>query len=163
MENIKTAASSDLRQCTALDQARTKSGLYRWIVLTVLFLVYTLATADRANFGMALPYIKKEYGFTNSEAGILVSFFFIFYAPGQIPAGFLYRIFSTRVLVPVAMIATSISTWLIGTTSSLVLLKIYRAAPGLSEAPLGIGCGTTINQWFPPGRRARRWGFISPP
>jgi len=144
---------------TSLDPARGKSGLYRWVVLAVVFLIYTMATADRANFGMALPYIKKEYGFTNSEAGILVSFFFVFYALGQIPVGFLYKIFSTRVLVPVAMVATSISTWLIGTTSSLLLLKIYRAALGLSEAPLGIGCGATINQWFPAKEKGTAMGL----
>jgi sugar phosphate permease len=139
--------------------ARTSGGWYRWIVLGIIFFLYMVATADRANFGMALPYIKKEYGFTNAESGILVSLFFTFYAIFQIPFGFLYKRISTRILVPMSILATSISTWLIGTTSSLILLKLYRACLGLAEAPLGIGCGSTINRWFPPKEKGTAMGI----
>lgn len=136
-----------------------KKGIYRWVVLGIIFILYTIATADRANFGMALPFIKKEYGLTNSDAGILISFFFAFYAIGQIPCGFLYRKIQVRIIVPISMLLTSICTWLIGHTGSVILLKIFRAGLGLSEAPLGIGCGTTINNWFPPREKGTAMGF----
>ena len=136
-----------------------KRGFYRWIVLGIIFVLYTIATADRANFGMALPYIKQEYGLSNQDAGILIGFFFTFYAIGQIPCGFLYRKVKVRTLLPISMILTSVCTWLIGHTSSVLLLKIFRAGLGLSEAPLGIGCGTTINNWFPPKEKGTAMGF----
>ena len=34
---------------------------YRWIILGLIFVIYTIATADRANIGIAMPYIRKEF------------------------------------------------------------------------------------------------------
>lgn len=60
---------------TAVQTVRSK---YRWVVLSVIVVVYMLAAADRANIGIALPYIQKEFGTTNAQAGLLVSAFFLF-------------------------------------------------------------------------------------
>ena len=68
-----------------------KTSAFRWVVLALIFLVYTLANADRANLGVALPYIRKEFNFSNTEAGLMISLFFAVYAVAQIPVGLLYR------------------------------------------------------------------------
>ena len=143
----------------AVAKFATSKGYYRWFVLGIIFILYTIATADRANFGMALPYIKEEFNLSNKEAGLLISFFFTFYAIGQIPCGFLYRKITVRVMLPLAMILTSVCTWMIGHTNSIFILKIFRAGLGLAEAPLGIGCGTTINNWFPAREKGTAMGF----
>lgn len=38
-----------------------KPSRFRWIVAGLFFLVYTVASADRANLGVALPFIREEY------------------------------------------------------------------------------------------------------
>ena len=68
-----------------------KTSAFRWVVMGLIFLVYTLANADRANLGVALPYIRKEFHFSNTEAGLMISLFFAVYAIAQIPVGLLYR------------------------------------------------------------------------
>ncbi|MGL5511677.1 MAG: MFS transporter, partial [Sporomusa sp.] len=136
-----------------------KAPYYRWVVMILIFAVYSIATADRANLGMVLPYMKKEFGISNTEGGMLLSLFFMVFAIGQIPIGFLYKKFPTRIIMTVALLATSISTWLIGTSSNLAMMKLYRGLLGISEAPLGIGCGNTINQWFPPKEKGRAMGL----
>lgn len=136
-----------------------KSG-FRWVVLVLIFIVYSIATADRANLGVALPYIKKEFGMSNSEAGALLGLFFTFFAIAQTPLGFLFKAASTRIIMPVAMLATSLSTWFFGTSSSMMIMKFCRALLGLSEAPLGIGCGATINRWFPPKEKGTAVGLF---
>jgi MFS family permease len=70
-------------------------------VLGVIVLVYMLAAADRTNIGIALPYIQKEFGATNAQAGLLVSAFFLFYSLGQIPAGFVLSRLGVRLVAPV--------------------------------------------------------------
>src|SRR5208337_5356560 len=95
-----------------------KTSGFRWVVMGLIFLVYTLANADRANLGVALPYIRKEFHFSNTEAGLMISLFFAVYAVAQIPVGLLYRKIGPRVLMAVSMLFTSLSTWLIGTASS---------------------------------------------
>ncbi|MGL5513841.1 MAG: hypothetical protein ACRDBM_11485, partial [Sporomusa sp.] len=49
-----------------------KAPYYRWVVMILIFAVYSIATADRANLGMVLPYMKKEFGISNTEGGMLL-------------------------------------------------------------------------------------------
>lgn len=136
-----------------------RSGVYRWVVLFIIFILYTLASADRANLGMALPYIKKEFNLSNTDAGIIASLFFTCYAIGQIPCGLIYRKATVRVVIAISAILMSISTWMTGHATSIWFLKFCRAILGFSEAPLGIGCGTTINNWFPPREKGTAMGI----
>lgn len=131
-----------------LEEKRTR---HRWIVMGLIFCIWSIACADRANFGIALPFLKKEYGITNTDAGLIVSLFSFAYGFVQIPVGLLYKRIGEKTasrLFSVFMILTSIFTGLMGTTSSVFLLQSYRVGLGLSEGPLGIGCTNVINRWF---------------
>lgn len=139
--------------------ARTQ---YRWVVLVVIVIVYMLAAADRANIGIALPYIQKEFGASNAQIGMIVSAFFLFYSLGQIPAGFLLSKVGVRVVAPVSIGLTSAITLLIGTAHNIGMLKIYRSALGIAEAALPLSMLSTINRWFPPGEKGLATGaFLS--
>jgi ACS family glucarate transporter-like MFS transporter len=48
---------------------------FRWVVVGLIFVIYTIAAADRANIGFALPFIRKEFAMSNTEAGALLSLF----------------------------------------------------------------------------------------
>lgn len=122
---------------------------FRWFVLALVFVVFTLVYADRANIGFLLPLIKEEFKLSNFVTGSLASLFFLGYAVTQIPAGFLYRKFGERRILPLAVLATSAFTGLIGTASSALLIQIYRVGLGLAEGAVPIGMGSTINKWFP--------------
>nr|WP_145648030.1 MFS transporter [Pseudoduganella lurida] len=142
--------------------ASAKRGSFRWVVLGLIFVIWAIACADRANLGIALPFMKKEYGISNTEAGMIISLFSFAYGVVQIPAGLLYKRLSDRVtgkLFPVFMILTSVFTGLMGTTSSVFLLKLYRVGLGISEGPLGIGCTNIINRWFPAHEKATATGL----
>jgi len=132
---------------------------YRWVVMALIFVVYTIAYADRANLGVALPYIKKEFGLSNTEAGALVSLLFFGYAFSQIPAGFIYSKLKVRSVFPFAMILTSVFTGLQGLTNSIFMFKAFRMGLGIAEGPLPIGCLQTINQWFPPKEKGTATGL----
>lgn len=144
---------------TAVQTARSK---YRWVVLSVIVVVYMLAAADRANIGIALPYIQKEFGASNAQAGLLVSAFFLFYSLGQIPAGFMLSRVGVRLVAPVSIALTSVVTLLIGTAHNFGLLKIYRSALGVAEAALPLSMLSTINRWFPAREKGLATGaFLS--
>jgi len=144
-------------QTKAIAEKPTK---FRWVVAGLIFLVYTIAAADRANMGMALPFIRKEFQMSNTEAGALVSFFLLAYAIAQIPSGFAYSKFGVRKIFSFAMIMTSIFTGLIGSSSSPLMMKIYRFGLGLAEGPLPIGITSTINNWFPPREKGFATGLF---
>jgi ACS family glucarate transporter-like MFS transporter len=99
-----------------VEMSKTKMTNYRWFVLVLIFIIYTVANADRVNLGVALPYIIKEFGLSNTEAGGIVSLLFMAYAVAQIPGGYIYTRTGVRRVLPFFMILTSMFTWLQGVT-----------------------------------------------
>lgn len=136
------------------------TGRFRWLIAAMIFIVYAIASADRANIGFALPFIRKEFAMSNAEAGALLSLFMWGYAVMQIPAGFAVSRFGVRRLFPSAMLATSILTGLVGTAGSVLTLKLYRFGLGIAEGPLPVGITTTIFNWFPPKEKATVSGIF---
>ncbi|MBV4484569.1 MFS transporter [Pseudomonas sp. SWRI153] len=133
---------------------------YRWVVATLIFLIYTIAAADRANLGVALPFIRKEFTMSNAEAGGLMSLFLLAYALAQIPSGFAFGRFGVSRILPGAMVMTSVLTGLVGTAGSLLALKLYRLGLGVAEGPLPISMTTTINNWFPAREKGTASGIF---
>ncbi|MEK3646338.1 MFS transporter [Aeribacillus sp. FSL M8-0235] len=155
MNNLNKINEEDV----AIRPAQKKTR-YRWVVALMIFLVYTVAAADRANLGMALPFIREEFTMSNTEAGALTSLFLLAYAIAQIPSGFIYSKFGVRSTFSVAMVATSVVTGLIGTAGSLFTLKAFRFLLGLAEGPLPLGMTSTINNWFPPKEKGTATGLF---
>lgn len=137
-----------------------KKTSYRWVVMTILFVLYTIANADRANLGFALPYIRQEYHMTNTEAGAIISFFFIAYAAFQIPSGVLVKKFGNKVMFCVGMAITSICTGLIAIAPSALTFKLCRLGIGIGEAPVAVASSSTINNWFPPKEKGTATGIF---
>ncbi len=140
--------------------SRPAVSQFRWIVLTLCFLVYLVAGADRANIGVVVPYMKKEFSLSNTDIGALASLFYIGYALVQVPFGLLYQRFGVRWLFSLSMIATSFATLFIGFAGSTLQLKAARAALGLAEGPINIGILTIINRWFPPWEKGTATGVF---
>lgn len=134
-----------------------KNSKFRWVITTLIFLVYTIAAADRANIGVVLPFIRNDFHMSNTEAGALASLFLLAYAIAQIPSGFLYARFGVRKIFSLSMILTSLATGLVGFSTSILGLKVSRFILGLAEGPLPIGITSTINRWFP----AREKGIVT--
>ncbi|MDR3563658.1 MAG: MFS transporter [Negativicutes bacterium] len=137
-----------------------KMTQFRWIIMVLIFLVYTIVAADRANIGIVLPFIKTEFGMSNTEAGVVVSFFFLAYSIGQIPSGFALSKLGIRGSLSISLLLTSIFTGLLGTAGSVFALKVYRFGLGLAEAPLSVGIPATINNWFPPKEKGTATGLF---
>jgi MFS transporter, ACS family, glucarate transporter len=137
-----------------------KPTRYRWFVAILFFVIYSIACCDRANVGVALPFLRKEFVMSNAEAGGLVSLFLIAYALGQLPSAWLLSKFGVRKVFPIAMIATSVMTGVTAFVGTIFQLKICRFLLGTAEAPLPIGVTTTINNWFPAKEKGTASGIF---
>jgi sugar phosphate permease len=133
---------------------------YRWVVMGLLFVLYTVANADRANIGFALPYLRKEFAMSNTEAGAIISLFFVGYAFLQIPSGFMVKRFGVRTMFTVGMLFTSIFTGMLGVVNSIWALKALRLGVGVAEAPVAIACTAAINNWFPAKEKGTASGIF---
>jgi MFS transporter, ACS family, glucarate transporter len=138
----------------------SKPTRYRWVVAALFFVIYPIAAADRANLGIALPFLRKEFQMSNTEAGALVSLFLLAYAVAQLPSAWLLQKFGVRKVFTISMVLTSIATALTGLVGSLGALKLCRIGLGLAEGPLPIGVTTTINNWFPSKEKGTASGIF---
>lgn len=140
-----------------MSEKRTK---YRWFIMGLLFILYTVANADRANIGFALPYLRKEFAMSNTEAGGIISLFFFAYAVFQVPSGFLVKKFGNRTMFTIGMALTSLCTGMLGMAGSVFSLKALRLGVGIAEAPVAIASSATINNWFPPKEKGTATGIF---
>jgi MFS transporter, ACS family, glucarate transporter len=145
---------------------KTKSELkrrtgFRWVILSLIFIVYTFAGADKANIGVIVPFIKDSFKLSNTDIGAMTSLFYIGYAIIQIPAGFTYGKKGVRKLLSLSILLTSIATLFNGLASSALSLKAARVILGFSEGPISIGIVTTINRWFPPQEKGLATGVFT--
>lgn len=140
--------------------ASPKRTGYRWLVLAMIYLTYMIAGADRANIGVAIPVIRKDFHLSNTDVGALASLFYITYALIQIPAGYLFEKFGIRRILVGSMILTSLSTLFTGAAASAFQIKASRAVLGAAEGPINIGIVSTINRWFPPHEKGLATGVF---
>jgi sugar phosphate permease len=143
-----------------LQDAAGKKGQFRWVIVAIVFFCAVVAGADRANIGVVVPYIKDHFKMSNTDIGAMTSLFFLCYALFQVPMGMLFSKFGVRVIFTLAMVFTSLSTFVIGMATSVFHLKAARALLGLSESPLILGSVATINRWFPPQEKGLATGLM---
>jgi sugar phosphate permease len=132
---------------------------YRWVILLLTVLFYLINYADRANIGVVLPYVKKEFALTNLQAGALASFFFLGYAVTQIPAGLIMGRIGARLITSLSVLVFSVFTFFIGTSSSARMMKLLRLGLGMGEGPAVTGAAALLKAWFPHKERATATGI----
>ncbi|HUD92923.1 MFS transporter [Sphingobium sp.] len=142
------------------EQAPEQRSRYRWIVLALLFTTYTVAYADRANVGIVIPFMKRDYGLTNTEAGLILALFALSYALFQVPAAFVVKRLGIRKSFSLFMGATSIVSGAMAFMTSAASFSLCRFILGVTEAPVAVGAVTTVNNWFPPKEKGRAIGIL---
>ena len=146
---------------TKIQTTPEKKSRFRWIVLSIIFLTYLIAGADRANIGVVVPFFKAEFKLTNTDIGAMTSLFWIGFSCTQIPAGLYFGKFGVRKMLTFVVVLTSAATFLVGISSSAFHLKLSRLLLGIAEGPISIGILTTINRWFPASEKALAIGIYN--
>lgn len=131
---------------------------YRWVILAVLWITYTIVFLSRLSVGPLAPFFKPELGIGSAQVGLVMSMAALGYTLTQIPLGWVVDRVGARwpialgeVIAGVCMLGVSAAptySWLLG----LMLL-------------VGMGCGflmpaTTqaVVVWFPRRERATVMG-----
>ena len=91
----------------------------RWIVVGLIFTGILISYIDRGNLGIAAPSIMREFSFSPSSMGMLLSAFFWTYALFQIPAGTIVDRFGIRIVYAVAFLLWSLASAAIGLSRGL--------------------------------------------
>lgn len=137
----------------------------RYVLVSLLFLLSSVAYLDRTNISIAGIQIGHEYSIDNSHLGWIFSAFLIGYAVFQIPAGLLAHRFGSRRLLTFAVFWWGIFTVLTTLVppsmgNAVAVLILVRFALGAGEATMYPAASQFVERWFPVSERGKANGII---
>src|ERR1043165_2618241 len=106
----------------------------RYIILALTVCVAVLLYLDRFCLGYVTPYVKEGLGLTSGETGDLLSAFFLTYAFGQLPGGWLADRYGTRRMLAIYLAIWSVLTALIGFANGFFMLLLLCFGCGVFAA-----------------------------
>jgi len=107
------------------------------------------------------PAFQSELNLSRGATGDILATFFLAYALGQLPAGYLADRFGPRKMLVAYIVLWSMATAFTGLTSTLFAMLAVRAACGLAEAGAYPASALVISRWFPLSHRARANAVVS--
>ena len=132
-----------------------------WYALVILTLIYTLHAVDRSVTAIVAEPIKKEFGLSDGDIGVLTGLAFgLTYAIAGLPIGYFIDRVDRRRLLSVLVAVWSGCTALCGVVQSYPALVIARLSVGVAEAGGAPTALSMIGDLFPPRRRSTAIGVF---
>ena len=135
---------------------------YRYFVLAILVLVYTLNFLDRQVLGILVKPIKAELGLSDSQVGLMGGLAFAsLYATLGLPIAYLADRGSRRRIMSWALALWSGFTAICGFTQNFIQIFVARIGVGIGEAGGVAPAYSMISDYFPKEQRARALSVYS--
>lgn len=145
----------------------------RYLILGILCLMYFIAYIDRVNISVAAPLIRKEWGISASELGLIFSAFAIPYTVMQVAGGWLADKLGPRLVLALLSLLWGASTIMTGLAWSVASLVVFRFLLGIGEGGAFPTATRSFTYWMPATERgfaqgithsfARLGGAVTPP
>ena len=152
-----TAANSSRANTTVADAATEKSLRRRWwYLLPAVFVTYSLAYLDRANYGFgAAAGLAATLHITEKDASLLSGLFFLGYFAFQIPGATLATRYSIKRVVCAALVAWGSLAALTGVITQFWLLALDRFLLDVAESLIFPVMLLLLTRWFTRTERSR--------
>lgn len=103
-------------------------------MFAVLLASYAINAMDRQIFPLLLTDVRREYGFSLADAGLLSTIFTLGMALAGLPVGYLLGRFSRKSVLQIGIFIFSAGTALTAYSTGFFDMLLYRAATGIGEA-----------------------------
>lgn len=133
----------------------------RYLVIASTSLMSVLLYLDRFCISFVEMYIQEDLGLTDSQIGLMLSVFFLTYALGQVPSGWLTDRFGSRRMLTLYVLLWSLMTGLSGAVSSFTALLVFRLGFGFGQAGAYPSASSIVRRWVPFSQRGTASGIIA--
>ncbi|MGB9117423.1 MFS transporter [Bradyrhizobium sp.] len=116
------------------DSQRTSANAIAAAAIVVLICSYCVNAMDRTLFPLMLTDVRREYGFTLPQAGLMSTFFTLGMTLAGIPTGYLMSRYSRKTVIQVGILIYSAATIITVAASGFADMLLYRAITGIGEA-----------------------------
>lgn len=132
-----------------------------WYIMPIVFITYSLAYPDRANFSFASAAgINEDLGITKGVSSLLGALFFTGYFFFQIPGAIYAERRSVRKLIFICLILWGACASLTGVVNNIPALAAIRFILGVVEAAVMPAMLIYISNWFTKSERSRANTFL---
>ena len=132
-----------------------------WAIMPIVFITYSLAYLDRANYGFAAAAgINQDLGISKGLSSLIGALFFLGYFFFQIPGAIYAERRSVKKLVFWSLVLWGACATLTGMVSNIPSLMAIRFALGVVEAAVMPAMLVFIANWFTKSERSRANTFL---
>jgi sugar phosphate permease len=151
----RNAATNNSGLASAPQAATPHWGRRRWLLLAI-FITYSLAYLDRANYGFgAAAGMAKTLGITGGKNSLLGALFFLGYFFFQVPGIIAARRFSCTRLIAISLFLWGVLAALTGVLRVFWMLAIDRFLLGVAESIIFPALLLLLTHWFTRSDRSR--------
>ncbi|PDT69838.1 MFS transporter [Bradyrhizobium sp. C9] len=104
------------------------------LMFGILLVSYVVNAMDRQIFPLLAADVRKEYGFSLADIGLLSTIFTLGMAVAGWPTGYLLARFSRKTVLQIGIAIFSVGTLLTAFAVSMSDMLLFRAATGIGEA-----------------------------
>ncbi len=153
-KNVRHADAAAPESSTGVMDASLKR---RWfLLLPAVFVTYSLAYLDRANFGFgAAAGLATTLHITGSQSSLLSALFFLGYFAFQVPGAILARKQSATKLIAVSLVLWGALAALTGVIKDFWALAAIRTLLGVAESFIFPAMLLLLTRWFTRRERSR--------
>src|SRR5580704_9030727 len=108
--------------------------IFALAMFAILLASYAINAMDRQLFPLVASDVRREYGFSLSESGLLSTIFTLGMALAGLPTGYLLGRSTRKTTVLIGIAIFSIGTALTAFASGFADMLLWRAATGIGEA-----------------------------
>ena len=141
--------------CHAMTQPSTgfRPTNIRILIVAVAMLAAVLLYLERVCMSVAEVYIREDLRIGKSQMDLAFGAFFIAYALGQVPSGWLSQRYGPRLMMTLYMIGWSVFGVFIALAQDFTTLFIARFMLGLSQAGAYPTAALIVKRWVPDRNR----------
>lgn len=125
----------------------------RWWIGALLFGSTVINYIDRQTLSVLAPYLKTDYGWSNSDFAKVVIAFRLAYTIGQSVAGRFLDRSGTRTGLSIAVLWYSVAAMLTSLATGLRTFCVFRFLLGAGESANWPGATKAVGEWFPARER----------
>jgi len=125
----------------------------RWWIGGMLFASTVINYLDRQTLSNLAPYLKKEYGWTNTDYANLIIAFRLAYSVGQTLCGKLLDRIGTRRGLTISVLWYSVVSMLTSLATGWKSFAGFRFLLGLGESANWPAATKAVSEWFPKRER----------
>ncbi|MDR5760584.1 MFS transporter [Caballeronia sp. LZ035] len=144
-----------------MDNIKTVAPQRWWHLMPIIFITYSLAYLDRANYGFAAAAgIDRDLGITSATSSLIGALFFLGYCLFQVPGAIYAQKNSVKKLIFASLILWGLCAAATGMVSNIPTLMALRFVLGIVEAAVMPSMLMYISRWFTRTERSRANTFL---